>query len=214
MRGGVALGTALMSLLLILGGCAETSGLTRIAPSGETGDGPPVRVDASTAALAGQKRAAGIADCPVSDQGLPAVAGGLPDVVLSCLGGGRNVRLAGLRGRPMMVSVWAQWCGPCRTEAPFIAQVAATNKSDLMVLGVDFVDPLPGKAIQFAGAAGWKYPQLADTDKVIAAPLQIIGPPQTLFVRADGTIAYRQSGAFTSASQIRRLAQQHLGVNL
>ena len=44
-----------------------------------------------------------------------------------CLGGGREVRLAGLRGKPMMINVWAQWCGPCREEAPYLAEVAAAT---------------------------------------------------------------------------------------
>ena len=74
--------------------------------------------------LAAQKKAAGIEDCPRSDPDVPAVTSGLPDLVLACLGGGREVRLAGLRGQPMMINVWAQWCGPCREEAPFISEVA------------------------------------------------------------------------------------------
>ena len=35
-----------------------------------------------------------------------------------------TVRLAGLRGKPMMINVWAQWCGPCREEAPYLTEVA------------------------------------------------------------------------------------------
>ena len=38
------------------------------------------------------------------------------------------------------------------------------------------------------------------------------GPPQTFFVRPDGTIAYRHAGPFSSAQEIRDLAQQHLGI--
>ena len=72
------------------------------------------------------KKAAGIADCPRSDSDVAAVPSGLPDVVLPCLGGGREVRLAGLRGKPMMINVWAQWCGPCREEAPYLAEVRQT----------------------------------------------------------------------------------------
>jgi hypothetical protein len=35
-----------------------------------------------------------------------------------------------------------------------------------------------------------------------------------IFVRADGTIAYRHLGPFASADQIRAAARQHLGVVL
>ena len=164
--------------------------------------------------LAAQKKAAGIEDCPRSDPDVAAVTSGLPDLVLGCLGGGRDVRLAGLRGRPMMINVWAQWCGPCREEAPFISEVAATNESDLMIMGIDYEDPRPELAIEFAQLSAWTFPQLVDREKALSGPLQITGPPQTFFVRADGTIAYRHLGPFASADQIRAAARQHLGVVL
>jgi cytochrome c biogenesis protein CcmG, thiol:disulfide interchange protein DsbE len=53
-----------------------------------------------------------------------------------------------------------------------------------------------------------------DQDKVLAGPLQITGPPQTFFVRADGTIAGRHIGPFRSAEQIRTQAETYLGVTL
>jgi cytochrome c biogenesis protein CcmG, thiol:disulfide interchange protein DsbE len=160
------------------------------------------------------KNAAGIEDCPESDPAVAAATSGLPDVVLSCLGGGRQVRLAGLRGQPMMINIWAQWCQPCQDEAPFIADVANANDSELMVLGIDYEDPRPDRAIEFARVLTWRFPQLVDQDKVLAGPLQITGPPQTFFVRADGTIAGRHVGPFRSAEQIRTQAEQYLGVSL
>jgi cytochrome c biogenesis protein CcmG, thiol:disulfide interchange protein DsbE len=158
------------------------------------------------------KKAAGIADCPRSDPDVAALPSGLPDVVLPCLGGGREVRLAGLRGKPMMINVWAQWCGPCREEAPYLTAVAAANHSDLIIVGIDHADPRPDLAIEFAQLSSWTYPQLADPDVVLRAELQITGPPQTFFVRPDGTIAYRHAGPFRSAAEIRDLADKHLGV--
>ena len=203
--------TAAAALALVLAGC-----------SGSPVDaGPTVPVEAPseaapspepTAGLAVMKEKAGIGKCPKSDRDVAAVPSGLPDVVLPCLGGGREVRLAGLRGKPMMINVWAQWCGPCREEAPYLADVATTNKSDLMILGIDHADPQPALAIEFAQLSTWKYPQLADPDVVLRAALQITGPPQTFFVRPDGTIAYRHAGPFKSADEIRELARTQLGV--
>jgi cytochrome c biogenesis protein CcmG, thiol:disulfide interchange protein DsbE len=166
----------------------------------------------STADLVAMKKAAGIAGCPKSDPDVAAVPAGLPDVVLPCLGGGREVRLAGLRGKPMMINVWAQWCEPCREEAPYLAEVAAADNSDLMIMGIDHADPRPDLAIEFAQLSTWTYPQLADPDVVLRAELQITGPPQTFFIRPDGTIAYRHAGPFSSAEEIRDVAQKYLGV--
>src|SRR5688500_12099300 len=136
---------------------------------------PPV---GSSAELAAQKAAAGIEDCPRSDAGVSPVDGGLPDLTLPCLGGGREVRLAGLRGRPMMINIWAQWCEPCRAESRFLSETArGTDRDSLLIMGIDYSDPRPDYAIEFAQLVQWRYPQLADPDLSLRAPLQIAGPP-------------------------------------
>jgi cytochrome c biogenesis protein CcmG, thiol:disulfide interchange protein DsbE len=195
-------------LVIMLASCAGSAVPTPpVESSAEAVPTPEVTAD-----LAAMKKAAGIADCPRSDPEVAALPAGLPDVVLPCLGGGRKVRLAGLRGKPMMINVWAQWCGPCREEAPYLAEVAAANQSDLIIVGIDHADPRPDLAIEFAQLSSWTYPQLADPEVVLRTELQITGPPQTFFVRPDGTIVYRHAGPFGSAAEIRDLAGKHLGV--
>src|ERR671912_2165266 len=192
---------------VVLAGCGG-------APTPEPTQPEPTSPANNSDELRRAKQDAKIADCPTSDPAVAAVSSGLPDLVLPCLGGGRDVRLAGLRGRPMMINIWAQWCQPCQDEAPYIAEVANGNDTDLMILGVDYEDPRPDRAIEFARVLEWRFPQLVDQDKVLAGPLQITGPPQTFFVRADGTIAGRHVGPFRSADQIRAQAKEYLGVTL
>lgn len=223
---GPRLLAAAATALVLLTGCTETAGVGPVGTGAATAgsasaragsDGTPSDLatrSPATRSLGAQKKAAGIADCPRSDPGAAPVAGGLPDVVLPCLGGGRSVRLAGLRGTPTVVSVWAQWCPPCRAEAPYVSEVAGESSGRVRFLGVDYVDPQPARAIAFARYSGWTYPQLADPDQLLAAPLQLLGPPRTLFVRADGTVAGQHSGPFTSAHQLRDLVREQLGVDL
>ncbi len=195
--------------VLALAACSGGSGATAEPSLPE-----PTEPVVAPSELAAQKKAAGIEDCPGSDPHAKAVDAGLPDLVLNCLGGGRQVRLAGLRGQPMLINVWAQWCGPCQDEAPHLSEVAVANRSALVILGIDYDDPRPDRAIEFARVLGWRFPQLVDPDRALSGPLQITGPPQTFFVRPDGTIAYRHTGPFASAEQIRSEARQHLGVAL
>ena len=201
---------AIAILAVTLAGCVESPLPTEPTAPVESPEAIPT--PESTADLAAMKKAAGIADCPKSDPDVAVVPSGLPDVVLPCLGGGREVRLAGLRGKPMMINIWAQWCEPCRAEAPYLAEVDKTNKSDLIIVGIDHADPRPDLAIEFAQLSTWTYPQVADPDVVLRSALQITGPPQTFFIRPDGTVTYRHAGPFSSAQEIRDLAQQHLGV--
>jgi cytochrome c biogenesis protein CcmG/thiol:disulfide interchange protein DsbE len=204
---------AAVGLVLALAGCTETPSVVRSteapAPMGPGPmDVPAGKISAPNPDLTAAKKAAGIAACPTTDAA-PA-KGGLPDVRVQCLGGGREVRLADLRG-PTLVNVWASWCGGCREEAPFLAE-ASRPGSAVSVIGVDHADPAPDQAVAFAGASGWTYPQLYDADLVFRTRLQVMGLPVTFFVRPDGTVAGRHAGPFTSSQQLADLSRQYLGV--
>jgi cytochrome c biogenesis protein CcmG/thiol:disulfide interchange protein DsbE len=203
-------GAALIASLLAA--CSVAPSVSRLPDAGPTTTEVQPTVT-TTADLKALKKAAGIPDCPASDATVAPVPGGLPDVVVPCLGDGREVRLAGLRGKPMLVSLWAQWCGPCRDEAPYLAQMARRSGSKLVVLGVDFHDGYPDRAIEFARLARWDYPQLQDAGSAFAQ-LQVTAPPMTFLVRPDGTIAARHAGGFRSTEQITALVRTHLGVDL
>jgi thiol-disulfide isomerase/thioredoxin len=140
------------------------------------------------------------------------VDGGLPDLTLDCLVEGEAVKLSDLRGRPTLVNVWAQWCGPCRQEAPYLKQLAESGKVGM--LGVDIADPQPSAAVEFASEHGWRYPQLTDPDKLLLQPFSLIGPPATAFVTAEGTVRYVHRGPFTSYAELTKLVRDNLGVDV
>jgi cytochrome c biogenesis protein CcmG, thiol:disulfide interchange protein DsbE len=171
-----------------------------------------VRVD--TPQLRQLRIAAGIQACPVSKQHPRPVSSGLPDVTLPCLGGGRAVHLAGLRGTPLVLNFWSQTCGPCRHESPIFQKVYAAARSRVDVVGVDWLDPRPSWAIAFADSLGLTYPQVADPQGVTRAPLRITTLPRTLFVDATGHVVYTEFAAVTSADQLRSLIKEHLGVTV
>ncbi|MFT4110745.1 TlpA family protein disulfide reductase, partial [Propionicimonas sp.] len=163
---------------------------------------------ATPADLVSARRAAGIEDCPKSSA-LPAVKGGLPDLTLDCLGGDSTVRLGGLRG-PMLITLWAQWCEPCRDEGPHLSAFAATQQK-VAVLGINYSDPQPALAIDFAQLMGATYPQLSDLDNTLKAPLGITGIPYSLLIDADGTIVARHPGQFISLENVQEWVSKGLG---
>lgn len=164
------------------------------------------------AALVAARMAAGIADCPDADPTATQVISGLPAITLSCLGSDKTVNLAGLRGEPMVVNLWAQWCLPCRQEAAHLRDVASRVDGRVLVLGVNYDDPQPDWAVEFAQLAGWRYAHVVDRSRALASPLQLQGIPTTLFVDAQGRIVYRHAGPFESASQLEGLVERYLGV--
>jgi cytochrome c biogenesis protein CcmG/thiol:disulfide interchange protein DsbE len=167
------------------------------------GSKPPT----SSSAVAGADQ---LAACPATPS-KPPVSNGLPDVSLPCLGNGPDIRLADLRG-PLVVNVWAQWCGPCRDEAPYLAELAKTGK--VRMLGIDYADPRPELAVKFAVDEGLAYPHLVDADKAIQQALRVGGPPLTAFIDKDGAVAYVHRGVLTSQQQLDQLVKDKLGVTL
>lgn len=187
---------------LALAGCAGS-------PSDEMP--PPLRVDP---ALVAQREAAGIPDCPETPVAATPVRDGLPDLLLPCLGSSRQVNLAALRGQPMVVNLWAQWCGPCREEAPHLTEFARLAGERVQVLGLDYDDPDPALALEFAEHAGWPYAHVSDPLKRTAGSLRVQGLPITLLVDAEGRIVHRTVGPIASLEALVADVETHLGVQL
>jgi thiol-disulfide isomerase/thioredoxin len=169
----------------------------------------PIAVD--TPELRHLKEQAGVEPCPHTTASVSMSDRALPDITLPCLGGGRAVDLARLRG-PLVLNFWAQWCAPCRQETKALARVAAEYRGQVQVIGVDWQDTKPDWALAMLRANEATYPQLADPEAVTRAPLQIQGMPTTYFVTRGGAVAYVNSGPFHSADDLRAAIADHLGV--
>lgn len=163
------------------------------------------RVDVDTPDLRQLKQDAGIADCPPTRG--PGAADGLPEATVPCLGGGRDVRLDELKG-PLVVNLWAQWCGPCREELPYYQAFAEEYAGRVDVLGVDWNDTQPERALELARETGVTYPLVADTEPVIRG--QVL--PRVLLIDADGDVVHDEAVEITSVAQLERLVDEHLGV--
>jgi cytochrome c biogenesis protein CcmG, thiol:disulfide interchange protein DsbE len=203
-------GGVLLLLALVATGCSDagtTSSSYVFKP-----DTSAVKVD--TPALRADKAAARIADCPKTRPGAGTGSRSLPDITLPCLGGGRAVHLAGLRGRPTVVNFWSQSCGPCRAESPILQRVHEAARGRVRVLGVDWEDSQPSMAIAFAEQLGVTYPQMADPEAATRKPLHIAGLPMSLFVNSSGTIVGASYGAITSADQLAAMIWRYLGVKV
>lgn len=204
----------LVGALLLAAGCSDDPP-QQSAPN-PFGDSPPpvsdVKVD--TPKLRELKAKAGMPDCPESTAGAAAVGGGLPDITLPCLGGGRDVTLSGLTGRPTVVNLWASWCDPCREELPLLQEFATSAEGTVDVVGVDFTDTRPEAALELARRAGVTYPSMADVDGELKRPLRVRGLPWTVLVDADGRIVHTLSGQIHSIEELDQAVEEHLGVRV
>jgi cytochrome c biogenesis protein CcmG, thiol:disulfide interchange protein DsbE len=130
----------------------------------------------------------------------------LPDVQ------GHLVRLADLRGRPVLINIWATWCSPCREEMP---SMNALYK-DYGVKGLAMVaiaTDAGGKpvVVPFKQAYGLIFPVLLDPQNMVGTQLQVSGIPTSYLLDKRGRVTDHVIGARDwNSRQMRRLVEQLL----
>jgi thiol-disulfide isomerase/thioredoxin len=122
---------------------------------------------------------------------------------------GKELDLASLRGRPLVLNFWASWCGPCRAEQQGLELASRTLAGrDVRMVGVNIRDD-KGAAVSYLEEFGVGYPSLFDRAALLSARLGALGPqapPYTLVVDAQGRVAARVFGALPGGEPKRQAA--------
>lgn len=109
-----------------------------------------------------------------------------PDFELKTLDGAR-IRLQDLRGKPVLLSFFASWCGPCRRELPSVVKLHEEFKEQgLQVFGVN--DEGKGTARHFADKAGLTFPILDDSNAKAARLYRVRSIPTAFLIDKDGKV--------------------------
>jgi thiol-disulfide isomerase/thioredoxin len=105
---------------------------------------------------------------------------------------GRRVSLAGYRGKPIVLNMWASWCTGCYAEARALATFARTHPQ-AQVVGIDIQDSR-SEAKAFYRRFGWRHPSIFDPNGLIAARFRLQGLPATLFLDRQHRVVARILG--------------------
>ncbi|GLZ38204.1 TlpA disulfide reductase family protein [Actinokineospora sp. NBRC 105648] len=106
---------------------------------------------------------------------------------------GKRIALSDYRGKVVVLNVWGQWCGPCRTEAPELQKVQdAYGDRGVQVLGIDFRDNQRDVPQDFMRDRKLTYPSIYDPPgKTLLAlkgyPRSVV--PATFVVDRQGRVA-------------------------
>lgn len=111
---------------------------------------------------------------------------------------GKTLKLSDLRGKVVVLNVWASWCIPCREEAGELNRSYDLYKGrDVAFVGIAFNDdPVPMR--QFVDQYKVTYPVALDPEGRISIGLGITGVPETYLIDPQGNLTQKFVGPITA----------------
>ena len=132
---------------------------------------------------------------------------------------GKTVTMADLRGKVVLVDVWATWCAPCRIEMP---SLQALNKEfgpkGLKIIGINTHDEATDSTVRaFANGYGLTFDILRDVPAAghdsMTAIYKVTGYPESFVIDKSGMIRKKWAAYDDWSSQGNRsLVAQLLGL--
>jgi thiol-disulfide isomerase/thioredoxin len=143
------------------------------------------------------------------ERGAPA-----PDFSLKVVDGqGKAMRLSSLQGKAVLLNFWATWCGPCKIEMPWLAELQKKyGPQGLQVVGVTMDDASEKEIASFASKMGVNYPLLQGTESVADLYGGLEGLPVSFFIDRSGKVSDKIVG-LVSESVIEDAIKKSLADN-
>jgi cytochrome c biogenesis protein CcmG, thiol:disulfide interchange protein DsbE len=110
-------------------------------------------------------------------------------------------RVDALRGHPIVINVWAAWCGPCRVELPVVQRASLNWGKRVAFLGVDLKDNR-GDAKRLLRDIPLTYPSYEDPDGKVYNGYKLLGTPATIYYNAAGKQTYIHSGPYETREDL------------
>ena len=108
---------------------------------------------------------------------------------LPILGAAGTEKLADLRGKVVVLNVFASWCDPCKAEAPILEQEQRRLKGqNATILGVTYLDN-SSDSERFVRQQHISYPVVRDVSGNFVRSFGTTGVPETFVINRQGKIA-------------------------
>lgn len=104
---------------------------------------------------------------------------------------GKDFSLASVKGKVLLVNLWATWCGPCKMEMPSLQDLY--DKTGHEIIFVLVTDEDPETVREYVRANKYTLPVYISGE--VPDIFQINGIPVTFIIAPDGRVAYQHFGA-------------------
>ena len=119
----------------------------------------------------------------------------LRDTRMQGLSGGQSRKLSDFRGKPLVINVWASWCGPCRQEMGSLERLARKyGGKQFNVIGVS-TDDYQDKANGFLRAYKITFNNFIDHELFLENMLGADHLPLTLLIDSRGMVMDKHYGS-------------------
>jgi len=123
------------------------------------------------------------------------VGGYLRETLLDGLNG-KSRKLSEYKGKPLIINVWASWCGPCRAEMDSLERLARRyNGKQFNVIGIS-TDDDGNAAKAFIKQANISFANYLDHNLLLENMLGANTIPLTLLIDAKGRVLQKARGAY------------------
>lgn len=110
-------------------------------------------------------------------------------------GAGQPVRLSAFRGRPLLVNLWATWCGPCIVEMPSLDALALRAGPGLEIVAISQdVDGRQKVSDFFAARQFQRLEPYLDPEMRLMPALGLDTLPTTILYDSQGREVWRMTG--------------------
>ena len=109
---------------------------------------------------------------------------------------GKNSSFADFKGKPLIINVWASWCGPCRAEMDSLERLATRyNGKEFNIIGIS-TDDYRDRATAFIKHTNISFKNYLDSQLFLENMLGANRIPLTLLVDANGRVLRKVRGAY------------------
>lgn len=119
-----------------------------------------------------------------------------------------DAQLRALRGRPVVVNLWASWCDPCIFELPILQRQALKFGTRVAFLGVNSGDNRDD-ALALSERFPMPYPSFEDPRQAVTGRYGAVGLPATAFYDARGRRTIVHQGRFTTEAQLEAAIERY-----
>jgi len=130
-----------------------------------------------------------------------------PDFELKTIEG-KAIALSSLRGKKLILNMWATWCPPCRQEMPDMEKFYTNHKiegSEILAVNLTQAEKSRNDVPTFIKDYGITFPVIMDENGDVARLYKVSSIPATFIIDTQGVIREKIVGPMTYDSMKKML---------